>query len=140
MTNSVSVSSATELGEIAGQIASVVSATGVPQVANAVYAVATDIGDIQNPTLVQRINQLTQDSQKDVTNFKDLLIAGDFVGVDRMFASVPEYLGIDISDAEFQQLRTYNRAVDLFSILASYAGKRQGKLEADIRDLIQSMK
>lgn len=113
------------------------SATPITAIGNAVSDVAKDVNLVQNPTLVQRINQLTEGAQKDVTNVKNLLVDhAPFASVNAAFDGMPANIGIVLSESELRALDALKFEFSGKSVLGFYAAAREAKLADDIKDLV----
>jgi hypothetical protein len=113
------------------------AATPVTAVSNAVAAVATDLGDLQNPTLIQRVNQLKNQANEDAQKMADRLLSGDMPGVQLAFDGMPKSIGVSLSEADFQRLQAASHSLDLYSLLGIYCLARGGQLAQDVAQLEQ---
>jgi hypothetical protein len=113
------------------------AATPVTAVANAATEALKGAEQIANPTTEQRINQLKEGAQADVTKFKDVLLARDAAAADALLSGLPIYIGISLPESEYSQLKaTVADALNGIQLLGFYSAGRQGQLEKDIADLI----
>lgn len=121
------------VSQVAGSISS--AAEPITAVAGAVQDVAKDLQPLINPSLEQRINQLKNGAEDDVTKFKNLLLASDVDGLQLMLFELPSGVGLSVSEAERDQLGKISCTISGWNTLGSYSVSRNSKLLADIAQL-----
>ena len=132
-TPSISSGLISEIGTVAGQIGSAITSAAEPitAIAGAIGNVAKDIQPLENPTTLQRVNQLTEGAQNDVADFKNKILSGDWAGIRSAIGGLRGTIGIKLSSAEFDALAKIGVQFSGNDLLGFYDAARTAKLEAD---------
>lgn len=113
--------------------------TDIGEGAKAVTALAGIAQFLLDPPLQTQINKLQDASLDKANKCRDSLLAGDWSAVQLAFDGLPKYVPVSISPSQLSALKS--GAVPNFSrydILGLYCLGLSGKLEADVRALIQN--